>query len=226
MNLPKNLPKKLQMKLITEQIEDVKVLTEEKDGKKLLYIEGVFLQSELKNRNGRMYPFDILNREVERYTEEYVKTKRALGELGHPDGPTVNLDRVSHRITELRAEGHNFYGKAQILDTPMGRIARSLLEEGVQLGVSSRGMGSIDKREDIAIVRDDFMLTTAADIVADPSAPDAFVNGIMEGKEWIWENGILKEAKLDKYRKYIDEASSRKLEEKVLKVFEDFLSNI
>jgi hypothetical protein len=214
------------MKLITEQIEDVKVLTEEKDGKKLLYIEGVFLQSELKNRNGRMYPFDILNREVSRYTEEYVKTKRALGELGHPDGPTVNLDRVSHRITELRTEGHNFYGKAQILDTPMGRIARSLLEEGVQLGVSSRGMGSIDKREDVAIVRDDFMLTTAADIVADPSAPDAFVNGIMEGKEWIWENGILKEAKLDKYRKYIDEASSRKLEEKVLKVFEDFLSNI
>ncbi len=226
MSLPKNLPKKLQMKLITEQIEDVKVLTEEKDGKKLLYIEGVFLQSELKNRNGRMYPFDILNREVSRYTEEYVKTKRALGELGHPDGPTVNLDRVSHRITELRTEGHNFYGKAQILDTPMGRIARSLLEEGVQLGVSSRGMGSIDKREDVAIVRDDFMLTTAADIVADPSAPDAFVNGIMEGKEWIWENGILKEAKLDKYRKYIDEASSRKLEEKVLKVFEDFLSNI
>jgi hypothetical protein len=214
------------MKLITEQIEDVQVLTEEKDGKKLLYIEGVFLQSELKNRNGRMYPFDILNREVSRYTEEYVKTKETLGELGHPDGPTVNLDRVSHRITELRTEGHNFYGKAQILDTPMGRIAKSLLEEGVQLGVSSRGMGSIDKREDVAIVRDDFMLTTAADIVADPSAPDAFVNGIMEGKEWIWENGILKEAKLDKYRKYIDEASDRKLEEKVLKVFEDFLSNI
>jgi len=214
------------MKLITEQIEDVKVLTEEKDGKKLLYIEGVFLQSELKNRNGRMYPFDILNREVERYTEEYVRTKRALGELGHPDGPTVNLDRVSHRITDLRAEGHNFYGKAQILDTPMGRIARSLLEEGVQLGVSSRGMGSIDKREDISVVRDDFMLTTAADIVADPSAPDAFVNGIMEGKEWIWENGILKEANLDKYRKYIDGDTSRKLEEKVLKVFENFLSNI
>lgn len=214
------------MKLITEQIEDVKVLTEEKNGKKLLYIEGVFLQSELKNRNGRVYPFDVLNREVERYSEEYVKTKRALGELGHPDGPTVNLDRVSHRITDLRAEGHNFYGKAQILDTPMGRIARSLLEEGVQLGVSSRGMGSIDKREDIAIVRDDFMLTTAADIVADPSAPDAFVNGIMEGKEWVWENGILKEAKLDKYRKYIDGDTSRKLEEKVLKVFEDFLSNI
>ena len=213
------------MKLITEQIEDVKILTEEKDGKKLLYIEGVFLQSELKNRNGRMYPFEVLNREVERYNEEYVKTKRALGELGHPDGPTINLDRVSHRITNLRAEGHNFIGKAQILDTPMGQIAKSVLGEGVQLGVSSRGMGSIDKREDISIVRDDFMLTTAADIVADPSAPDAFVNGIMEGKEWVWDNGILKEAKVDKYRRYID-GSRRDLEERTLKVFEHFLSNL
>jgi hypothetical protein len=213
------------MKLITEQIEDVKVLTEERDGKKLLYIEGVFLQSELKNRNGRMYPFEVLNREVERYNEEYVKTKRALGELGHPDGPTVNLDRVSHRITSLRAEGNNFIGKAQILDTPMGNIARSLLGEGVQLGVSSRGMGSIVKQEDVNIVADDFMLTTAADIVADPSAPDAFVNGIMEGKEWVWDNGILKEAKVDKYRRYIDE-SRRDLEERTLRVFEDFLSNL
>ena len=214
------------MKLITEQIEDVQILIEEKDGKKLLYIEGVFLQSELKNRNGRMYPFDVLSREVERYTEEYVKPKRALGELGHPDGPTINLDRVSHRITSLRAEGHNFIGKAQILDTPMGNIAKSLLGEGVQLGVSSRGMGSIDKREDISIVRDDFFLTTAADIVADPSAPDAFVNGIMEGKEWIWDNGILKEAKLDKYRRYMDEATRRNMEERTLKVFEHFLSNL
>ena len=222
MNPPK---RKLPMKLITEQIEDVQVLTEEKDGKKLLYIEGVFLQSELKNRNGRMYPFEVLNREVERYNEEYVKTKRALGELGHPDGPTVNLDRVSHRITSLRAEGNNFIGKAQILDTPMGNIARSLLGEGVQLGVSSRGMGSIQKREDCNIVADDFMLTTAADIVADPSAPDAFVNGIMEGREWVWENGILKEAKIDKYRRYMDE-SRRDLEERTLKVFEHFLSNL
>ena len=214
------------MKLITEQIEDVQILTEERDGKKLLYIEGVFLQSELKNRNGRVYPFEVLNREVERYTEEYVKPKRALGELGHPDGPTINLDRVSHRIVSLRAEGHNFIGKAQILDTPMGNIAKSLLGEGVQLGVSSRGMGSIDKREDISIVRDDFFLTTAADIVADPSAPDAFVNGIMEGKEWIWDNGILKEAKVDKYRRYIDEATRQNLEQRTLKVFEDFLSNL
>ena len=214
------------MKLITEQIEDVQILTEERDGKKLMYIEGDFLQSELKNRNGRVYPFEVLNREVERYTEEYVKPKRALGELGHPDGPTINLDRVSHRIVDLRSEGHNFIGKAQILDTPMGNIAKSLLGEGVQLGVSSRGMGSIDKREDISIVRDDFFLTTAADIVADPSAPDAFVNGIMEGKEWIWDNGILKEAKVDKYRRYIDEATRQNLEQRTLKVFEDFLSNL
>ena len=214
------------MKLITEQIEDVKILTEEKNGKKLLYIEGVFLQSELTNRNGRRYPFDVLNREVERYNEEYVKTKRALGELGHPDGPTINLDRVSHRIVSLRAEGNNFMGKAQILDTPMGKIAKSLLDEGVQLGVSSRGMGSIEKQEGISVVRDDFMLTTAADIVADPSAPDAFVNGIMEGKEWVWDNGILKEAKVDKYRRYMDEATRRNMEERTLKVFEDFLRKL
>jgi len=213
------------MKLITEQIENVQILTEERDGKKLLYIEGVFLQSELTNRNGRRYPFEVLNREVERYNEEYVKTKRALGELGHPDGPTINLDRVSHRITDLRAEGNNFMGKAQILDTPMGKIAKSLLGEGVQLGVSSRGMGSIDKQEGVSIVRDDFMLTTAADIVADPSAPDAFVNGIMEGKEWVWDNGILKEREVAKYQRYIN-GSRRELEERTLKVFEDFLGKL
>ena len=214
------------MKLITETIEDVKILTEEKNGKKLLYIEGVFLQSELKNRNGRMYPFSVLEREVQRYSEEYVKTKRALGELGHPDGPTVNLDRVSHRITDLRAEGNNFMGKAQILDTPMGKIAKNLLEEGVQLGVSSRGMGSIDKREDVNVVMDDFMLATAADIVADPSAPDAFVNGIMEGKEWVWDNGILKESKVAKYQRYMSESTRAELEERTLKVFENFLSGL
>ena len=214
------------MKLITEQIENVQILTEEKDGKKLLYIEGVFLQSELKNRNGRMYPFEVLNREVERYNEEYVKSKRALGELGHPDGPTINLDRVSHRIVSLKAEGNNFIGKAQILDTPMGNIAKSLLGEGVQLGVSSRGMGSIDKREDCNVVRDDFMLTTAADIVADPSAPDAFVNGIMEGKEWVWDNGLLKEKEIAKYQRYIDDASRYQLEERVLKSFEHFLGKL
>ena len=214
------------MKLITETIEDVKLITEEKNGKKLLYIEGVFLQSELKNRNGRMYPFEVLNREVERYNEEYVQSKRALGELGHPDGPTINLDRVSHRIVSLKAEGNNFIGKAQILDTPMGNIAKNLLGEGVQLGVSSRGMGSIQKKEDCNVVADDFMLTTAADIVADPSAPDAFVNGIMEGKEWVWDNGLLKEKEIAKYQRYMDEATRRTMEEKTLKVFEHFLSNL
>ena len=214
------------MKLITETIENVKLITEETNGKKLLYIEGVFLQSELKNRNGRMYPFSVLDREVKRYNEEYVKSKRALGELGHPDGPTINLDRVSHRITDLRAEGNNFIGKAQILDTPMGNIAKNLLGEGVQLGVSSRGMGSIQKSEDCNVVADDFMLTTAADIVADPSAPDAFVNGIMEGKEWVWCNGILKETEVAKYKGIMDASARQELEEKTLKVFEDFLGKL
>ena len=214
------------MKLITEQIEDVKLVTEGTGDDKKLYIEGVFLQSELKNRNGRMYPFSVLEKEVNRYNEEYVKNKRALGELGHPDGPTVNLDRVSHRITSLKAEGNNFIGKAQILDTPMGKIAKSLLGEGVQLGVSSRGMGSIDKREDVNVVMDDFMLATAADIVADPSAPDAFVNGIMEGKEWVWNNGILKETKVAKYHSYMNESTRADLEERTLKVFGDFLSGL
>jgi len=214
------------MKLITEQIEDVQVITEGTGADKKLYIEGVFLQSELKNRNGRVYPFQVLEREVGRYNEEYVKTKRALGELGHPDGPTVNLDRVSHRITELRSEGNNFMGKAQILDTPMGKIAKSLLGEGVQLGVSSRGMGSIDKREDTSYVMDDFMLATAADIVADPSAPDAFVNGIMEGKEWVWDNGILKESQVAKYQRYMSESTRQNLEERTLEVFKNFLAGL
>ena len=214
------------MKLITEQIEDVKLVTEGTGDDKKLYIEGVFLQSELKNRNGRMYPFSVLEKEVNRYNEEYVKNKRALGELGHPDGPTVNLDRVSHRITSLKAEGNNFIGKAQILDTPMGKIAKSLLGEGVQLGVSSRGMGSIDQREDCNVVGDDFMLAPAADIVADPSAPDAFVNGIMEGKEWVWNNGILKETKVAKYQSYMNESTRADLEERTLKVFGDFLSGL
>ena len=214
------------MKLITETIENVEVITEGKGDDKKLYIEGVFLQSEIKNRNGRMYPFSVIEKEVQRYNEEYVKTSRALGELGHPDGPTVNLDRVSHRITSLRAEGNNFIGKAQILSTPNGNIAKALLEEGVKLGVSSRGMGSIDKREDCGVVMDDFMLATAADIVADPSAPDAFVNGIMEGKEWAWDNGILKETKVAKYQRYMDDATRKNLEERTLKVFNDFLTGL
>ena len=214
------------MKLITETIEDVQVITEGKGDSKKLYIEGVFLQSELKNRNGRMYPFSVLQKEVNRYNEEYIKTSRALGELGHPDGPTVNLDRVSHRIVSLEEDGTNFRGKAQILDTPMGKIASSLIGEGVKLGVSSRGMGSIDKREDVNVVMDDFMLATAADIVADPSAPDAFVNGIMEGKEWAWDNGILKETKVAKYQSYMNNATRKNLEERTLRVFEDFLSGL
>ena len=218
----RNLP----MKLITETIENVEVITEGKGDDKKLYIEGVFLQSEIKNRNGRMYPFSVLEKEVQRYNEEYVKTSRALGELGHPDGPTVNLDRVSHRITSLRAEGNNFIGKAQILSTPNGNIAKALLDEGVKLGVSSRGMGSIDKREDVGVVMDDFMLATAADIVADPSAPDAFVNGIMEGKEWAWDNGILKETKVAKYQRYMDNATHKNLEERTLTVFNDFLTGL
>jgi hypothetical protein len=214
------------MKLITENIEEINVLVEENNGKKHLYIEGIFLQSEIKNRNGRVYPYEVLNREVQRYNEQYVKSGRALGELGHPDGPTVNLDRVSHKIISLKSEGSNFIGKAQVLDTPMGKIAKSLLEEGVRLGVSSRGMGSLEERNGANYVRDDFMLATAADIVADPSAPDAFVNGIMEGKEWIWENGILREHQVAKYHRYISESTRRNIEERKLKSFEHFLSNL
>jgi hypothetical protein len=214
------------MKLITETIENIKVITEEKGGKKNLYIEGVFLQADLKNRNGRMYPFDTLNREVQVYNENYVQKGRALGELGHPDSPTINLDRVSHKIVSLKAEGSNFIGKAQILETPMGKIAKSLLESGVTLGVSSRGVGSIEEKNGINVVKDDFMLSTAADIVADPSAPDAFVQGIMEGKEWIWNNGMLEEKVINSYKQAIDRASSNKLTERKLQVFESFLRNI
>ena len=214
------------MKLITESIEDIEVLVEESNGSKNLYIEGVFLQGDIKNRNGRVYPFSVLEKEVGRYNESYVVTGRALGELGHPDGPTVNLDRVSHKIVSLKSEGSNFRGKAQILSTPMGNIARNLLESGVKLGVSSRGMGSIEEKNGANYVRDDFMLATAADIVADPSAPDAFVNGIMEGKEWVWDNGILKESKDDKYKRYISESTRKNIEERSLKVFEDFLFNL
>lgn len=214
------------MKLITESIEDIQILEEEANGKKLLYIEGVFLQADLKNRNGRVYPYGVLEREVGRYNEQYVSAGRALGELGHPDGPTVNLDRVSHKIVSLKAEGTNFIGKAQILNTPMGNIAKSLLESGVKLGVSSRGMGSIEEKNGANYVRDDFMLATAADIVADPSAPDAFVNGIMEGKEWVWENGIIKEVNIAKYHRYISESTRKNIEERSLKAFSHFLQSL
>ena len=214
------------MKLITEQIEPVEILTEEKDGKKNTYIKGIFLQTEITNRNGRMYKFDSMAREVNKYNEEFVKRGRALGELGHPDGPTINLDRVSHKIVQLTPEGTNFMGKAKLLETPMGKIAKNLLEEGVQLGVSSRGLGSIKREGTAQIVADDFILSTAADIVADPSAPDAFVNGIMEGKEWAWDNGILKETKVAKYQRYIDDATRQNLEERTLRVFNDFLTGL
>ena len=201
------------MKLITEQIEDIQVLEEEtKSGKKNLYIEGTFLQGEIKNRNGRMYPMATLKREVDKYNESFIRSGRALGELGHPDGPTVNLDRVSHLVTSLVQEGTNFKGRARVLDTPMGNIARSLLGEGVKLGVSSRGIGSLKRTsEGVNIVGDDFMLATAADIVADPSAPDAFVEGIMEGKEWVWENNILKEQELRTIKQGLDNAANKKV---------------
>jgi hypothetical protein len=214
------------MKLITETVEDVKYIVEEKDGKKSMYIEGVFLQSDLKNRNGRMYPKEIMQREVARYTKENIDTKRAMGELGHPDGPTVNLDRVSHLITSLKEDGNNYIGKAKILDTPMGNIARNLIEEGAQLGVSSRGLGSLKERNGINEVQDDFMLSTAADIVSDPSAPDAFVRGIMENREWILENGIWQEREVDMAKTYIRKTSARELDEAKLVVFESFMKRL
>ena len=196
------------MKLITEQIEPVEILVEEKDGKKDTYIKGVFLQTEITNRNGRMYKFGTMNREVQKYNEDFIKRGRALGELGHPDGPTINLDRVSHKIVELQPEGHNFIGKAKLLETPMGKIAKSLLEEGVQLGVSSRGLGSLKKENAVSVVADDFVLSTAADLVADPSAPDAFVEGIMEGREWTLVDGKIKEAQIEAIQQSLDNAPS------------------
>ena len=216
------------MKLIREEIESVEFLVEQKNGKKSMYIEGVFLQGNIKNRNGRMYPMETLRREVGRYSENHIQSGRALGELGHPEGPTVNLDRVSHKIVSLKESGSNFIGKAKILNTPMGKIASSLIEEGVKLGVSSRGVGSLQQtKEGFAVVGEDFMLATAADIVADPSAPDAFVSGIMEGKEWIWEGGILREQLAQNTQKRINTlVDQRKLEEHKLNLFNDFLSNL
>ena len=216
------------MKLITEEISNVQIISEGKGTNKKLYIEGVFLQGEIKNRNGRMYPMDTLCREVDRYNESFVQKGRALGELGHPDGPTVNLDRVSHKITSLVREGNNFKGKAQILNTPMGKIASSLLGEGVCLGVSSRGVGSLKTTsEGYKVVGEDFMLATAADIVADPSAPDAFVSGIMEGKEWVWEGGILREQLAERTQKRINTlVDQRRLEEHKIDLFQEFLNNL
>jgi len=216
------------MKLIREEIESVDFIIEEKNGKKSMFIEGIFLQGDLKNRNGRMYPMETLRREVQRYTENHIESGRALGELGHPDGPTVNLDRVSHKIVSLKENGSNFIGKAKILSTPMGKIAESLIGEGVKLGVSSRGIGSLrPTREGVNIVGDDFMLSTAADIVADPSAPDAFVEGIMEGKEWVWDGGILRENLAKKTYKQINTLVTQKqLDEKKLDLFNSFLDSL
>ena len=216
------------MKLIREEIEQVEVIVEERNGKKNMFIEGIFLQGDLKNRNGRMYPMETLRREVQRYSENHIHAGRALGELGHPDGPTVNLDRVSHKIVSLKESGNNFIGKAKILSTPMGKIAESLISEGVKLGVSSRGIGSLKQtREGVNVVGDDFMLSTAADIVSDPSAPDAFVEGIMEGKDWVWDGGILREKYAEKtYKKVNTLVDQRRLEENKLNLFQDFLQNL
>ena len=214
------------MRLLAEAITTVDFICEDKEGKKNYFIEGVFLQAELKNRNNRMYPLKTLSKEVAKYDENYIQKGRALGELGHPDGPSINLDRVSHKILSLKEDGNNFIGKAKLLDTPMGGIAKNLLDEGVKLGVSSRGMGSIRKEENCNVVMDDFMLATAADIVADPSAPDAFVDGIMEGKEWVWDNGVLKEAKVAQIKKEIDQATLLNLQERKVSAFETFLKSL
>ena len=216
------------MKLIREEIEKVEVITEEKNGKKILYIQGPFLQTEQQNRNGRVYRRNVMEREVKRYSDQYISKGRALGELGHPDGPTINLDRVSHKIISLEQKGNDFIGKAQILSTPMGKIAESLLKDGVTLGVSSRGIGSLrPTKEGYSEVGEDFMLATAADIVADPSAPDAFVQGIMEGKEWVWDGGVLREKIAEQTKRRINTLVDQKaLEENKLQLFNDFLNSL
>jgi hypothetical protein len=216
------------MKLIKEVTEEIKYISElnEETGKKSHFIEGVFLQSNLKNRNGRMYPKEVMQKEVARYTAESIDKKRAYGELGHPDGPTVNLDRVSHMIVGLKEDGDNYIGRAKILDTPMGRIVKELIDEGASLGVSSRGLGSLKEKNGINEVQSDFMLATAADIVADPSAPDAYVQGIMENKEWTFVNGIFQEKEIEESKEMIRAASTKELEAVKLQVFENFLSKL
>ena len=214
------------MKLISEEVSNAEYLVEEKNGKKEHKIRGVFLQSELKNRNGRVYPKTILEREVSRYNREFINKNRAFGELGHPDGPTVNLERVSHMITKLHPDGNNFIGEAKIMDTPYGKIVKSLIDEGAQLGVSSRGMGSVVQKSDGNYVKDDFYLATAADIVADPSAPDAFVEGIMENKEWVWDNGVLVEKDIEAWKKYVENAKRNAIAEAKADVFKKFLQNL
>lgn len=215
------------MKLIKELNEEInaEVIVEEKDGNKSYFVEGVFMQAEKKNRNGRVYPKDVLFKEVERYNKEYVDTGRAMGELGHPDGPSVNLERVSHVIKELKQSGTDIVGKAKIIDTPYGKIVKNLLDEGVKIGVSSRGMGSIKDNNGTNEVQKDFMLS-AVDIVADPSAPNAFVEGVMEGKEWVWNNGVLEPRIIDSYKGTISSAGRSELEEAKLYAFADFLSKL
>ena len=215
------------MKLITETIEDIEVLTEATtNGGKSYKIRGVFMQADIKNRNGRVYPVETLAKEVKRYTNEFINKKRAFGELGHPDGPTVNLERVSHMITSLKPEGKNFVGEAKIMDTPYGKIVKNLIDEGAQLGVSSRGMGSIQQSQGKNIVGRDFYLATAADIVADPSAPDAFVEGIMEGKEWVWDNGVLKSIEVERYKEEIERTRRSELAEVKSNIFKDFIRKL
>jgi hypothetical protein len=214
------------MKLISEEVANAEYITEEVNGKKEYKIKGVFLQSNIKNRNGRVYPREILVREVNRYTKEFINKNRAFGELGHPDGPTVNLERVCHMVKSLTPDGDNFIGEAKIMDTPYGKIVKGLIDEGAQLGVSSRGMGSIMNRNGINFVKDDFYLATAADIVADPSAPDAFVEGIMESREWVWDNGVLKQVDIEAWKRQIQEAKRTVLEEKKLDVFKSFLTKL
>ena len=214
------------MKLISEEISNAEMLVEEANGKKNYKIRGVFLQSDIKNRNGRIYESDILSKEVKRYNQEFINKKRAFGELGHPDGPTVNLERVSHMITKLAPEGKNFIGEAKIMDTPYGKIVKGLIDEGAQLGVSSRGMGSLVQKNGANYVGKDFYLATAADIVADPSAPDAFVEGIMENKEWVWDNGVIKAQDIEEYKEHIQEAKRLKLAEAKANVFKKFLENL
>ena len=216
------------MKLITEINESVEYISEAReDGKKDYFIRGPFMQANIKNRNGRVYPAEVLDKEVNRYVTENVQKNRAYGELGHPTSPTINLDRVSHMIKELTRDGDNFIGKAKIMtETPMGQIVKNLMDEGASLGVSSRGMGSLKNKNGAAEVQNDFYLATAADIVADPSAPDAFVEGIMEGKEWVWDNGVIREATINDYKEAIEEAPSKDLTEAKLKVWSDFLSKL
>jgi hypothetical protein len=214
------------MKLISEEIQNAEMLVEETNGKKNYKIKGVFLQSDIKNRNGRIYENDILTKEVKRYNQEFINKKRAFGELGHPDGPTVNLERVSHMITKLEPEGKNFIGEAKIMDTPYGKIVKGLIDEGAQLGVSSRGMGSLVQKNGANYVGKDFYLATAADIVADPSAPDAFVEGIMENKEWVWDNGVIKAQDIEEYKEHIKEAKRLKLAEAKVKVFKNFIEKL